>query len=242
MKNIEKQENLFGRDNILSLLKRRVADLKDGYRQNIALLGNEFIGKSSILREFIKTLSNEKVLPIYIEIKNLDFADFVNKYLGVLLFNFLKMKSEVADDNLEILLESARRFIPATVEQVKKIRINLEKGKKIEAYRDVIGLPQMIFEETGVFCVVMFDEFQNLEELAPSFVFLELGKKIMLQRSCLYLVSSSQKSRAKKILSEKLSLLFGNFDLVDVFAFDVKSSQNFIAQRLGEALVNDYKK
>jgi hypothetical protein len=235
------KENLFGRENILGLLNRRVADLKDGYRQNIALLGNQFIGKSTILQEFVRNLSDEKLLPVYLEIENIDFTAFVNKYLGALLFNLTKIKTKTEYDNFEILIEEAKRFIPATVEQVKKIRHSLEKGKNLEAYRELMGLPQKIFEESGFFCVVIFDEFQNLEEFGLSFVFTELGKKIMLARSCLYIVSSSQKSRAKKILSEKLSLLFGNFDLVDVFAFDVRVSKNFVNQKLDVSMHNDYR-
>ncbi len=242
MRTAELRESLFGRDNILGLLNRRVADLKDGYRQNIALLGNEFIGKSSILQEFTKNLKDDKVLSLYLEIENIDFPDFVNKYIGTLIFNYLKTKAKAVDENLEILLESARRFIPATVEEIKKIRLHLEKGRNLEAYRELMGLPEVFIEETGIFCLVIFDEFQNLEEFGFSFIFQELGKKIMLQRNCLYVVISSQRSRAKKILAEKLSLLFGNFDLVDIFAFDVKASQDFIASKIPNIeLNNDYR-
>lgn len=242
MNNIESKTSLFGRENIFSLLNRRIADLKDGYRQNIALLGNAFIGKTTILKEFIKNLKEEKVLPIYLELENLDFACFVNKYIGILLFNYLKIKSQSRDENLEILLENAKRFIPATVDRIKKLRLLLEKGKHLEAYKELIDLPQAIFEEAGIFCLVIFDEFQNLEEFALDFAFQELGKKIMLQKSCLYVVSSSQKPRAKKILSEKLSLLFGNFDLVDIFAFDAKTSRSFLEEKFsGLQISADYK-
>jgi len=239
--NKELKENFYGRENTLSLLSRRVADLKDGYRQNIALLGNEFIGKSAILKEFIRDLGDDKVLPIYLEIENIDFCAFVNKYIGTFLFNFLKTRSLSADENQEVLIESARRFIPETVEQIKKIRQTLERNRNLDVYRDLIDLPQKLFEESGIFCVVIFDEFQNFDDFGFPFIFLELGKKIMLQRSCLYIVSSSKRSRAKKILSEKLSLLFGNFDLIDIFAFDVRVSQNFINQKLGGLISDDYK-
>ncbi|MDP2938878.1 MAG: ATP-binding protein [Candidatus Omnitrophota bacterium] len=225
-------KKIFGRENILSLLNRRVLDLKDGYRQNIAILGNAFIGKSAILQEFVVNLSSKAICPIYIEIDKIDFSCFVKKYIDGLLFNFLSMKSLAQGDSQEILLEISKRFIPATVEQIKKINLYFEKGKRFEAYRELISLPEIFFSETGIYCVVILDEFQNLESLGFPFVFQELGKKIMLQRSCLYIVSSSQLSLAKKIISEKLSLLFGNFDLVDIPPFDVKTSQEFISWKL----------
>ncbi|OGX05422.1 MAG: hypothetical protein A2Z88_05880 [Omnitrophica WOR_2 bacterium GWA2_47_8] len=55
----------------------------------------------------------------------------------------------------------------------------------------------------------------------------------MTQKRALYIVTSSYPEIAKRIFSEKLSLLFGNFEMVPVETFDVKTSQEFIRHKLG---------
>ena len=42
-------DRFFGREEVLDLFNKRVAALKDGYRQNIALTGQSLSGKSSII-------------------------------------------------------------------------------------------------------------------------------------------------------------------------------------------------
>ena len=61
MSYIDLENSFFGRAKILNLLKRRVIDLKEGYRQNIAILGNQFVGKTSLLHHFIANLDEKDV-------------------------------------------------------------------------------------------------------------------------------------------------------------------------------------
>ena len=55
----------------------------------------------------------------------------------------------------------------------------------------------------------------------------------MTQRKSLYIVTSSLPETAHHILSEKLSLLFGNFEVVRVDPFDLRASQQFVEEHLG---------
>src|SRR5207247_842332 len=64
-------------------------------------------------------------------------------------------------------------------------------------------------------------------------VFQELSNKIITQRRCLYIIASSYPEVAHKILSEKLTLLFGNFEIIPVSHFDGVTSQEFIEQSMG---------
>ena len=61
---IVEQEQFYGRKETLELLKRRVLDLKEGYRQNIAFLGDRHIGKSSLLMKFIADMDEENIIQI----------------------------------------------------------------------------------------------------------------------------------------------------------------------------------
>lgn len=226
------ENTFFGKSPILNLLKRRVLDLKEGYRQNVALLGGRFVGKSLLLRTFIGELDAEDMIVIYLDLDNKDFNYFFSRFVGSLLYNFSRTQKLPLFDDLPLLLENAKALIPQTVEEIKRIQGQLSEDRCKEAYCALISLPELFSSETGKFCVVILDEFQNLEELGMADVFQELGKKIMTQKRSIYIVSSSAAGFAKKILSEKLSLLFGNFEIIEMEPLDLSHSANFIDHRL----------
>ena len=54
----------------------------------------------------------------------------------------------------------------------------------------------------------------------------------------MYIILSSLKFKTKNILSKQLSLLFGNFQLINVEPFDIKASANYLEHRLGQERLN----
>ena len=54
----------------------------------------------------------------------------------------------------------------------------------------------------------------------------------MVQKDTMYLLASSSFSASRKILAEKLSLLFGNFERVYLEPFDFETSFQFIQRKL----------
>jgi len=232
MSDTDLEKNFFGRTDVLDLLKKRVIDLKEGCRQNVALLGNQYVGKSSVLHNFLSNLDEGEVIAIYLDLENKDFSYFFSKFTGSLLYNFSKDRQLPLHDDLNLLLESVKDFIPQTVQVIKKIQKDFAHGKLSASFLGLLTLPEIFTNETGKFCILILDEFQNLEEFGVPNVFQSLGKKIMTQKRCFYIVSSSFKGAAKKILSEKLSLLFGNFETIDVDTFDIQTSQRFVEHNL----------
>jgi len=228
----ESEKKFFGRTNTLELLKRRVTDLKEGYRQNIALLGNEFVGKSSVLQHFVYNLDDNDVTVIYLDLENKDFNYFFSKFAGSLLYNFSKNNGLPLHEDLNFLLETTKECIPHTVQVIKKIQADFTSGKLNASFQGLLTLPEIFTNETGKYCVLILDEFQNLEQYLLPNVFRYLGKKIMTQKKCFYILSSSYPEAASKILSEKLSLLFGNFEIVYLEPFDLSASHEFIGNNL----------
>ncbi len=100
--------NFFDRRSIIDLLKRRVIDLKEGYRQNLAFLGNRYIGKTSILNKFINDLDDEVIVPIYVDMDQKDIYYLFSKFVGSMLYNFSKFKKLILQDDIDLLMESTR--------------------------------------------------------------------------------------------------------------------------------------
>ena len=222
----------FGRKDTLALLKKRVLDLKEGYRQNIAFLGKKYVGKTTILKKFLSDLDDRDIVEIYLDLENKDLDYLYYRFVTSILFSFSRSKGLPLCEDINLLLQSTQSCLPQTTKAIKKIQYHLSVNKKMEAYREILSLSQIFAKESNKYCILMLDEFQALEDFSLSEVFQELGKKIMTQKRCLYVMTSSQPQMAKKILSEKLSLLFGDFEKISVGPFDTKTSQEFIRYQM----------
>jgi DNA-binding Lrp family transcriptional regulator len=93
-------------------------------------------------------------------------------------------------------------------------------------------LPEVFTQETGKSVVLILDEFGHLENFNIPEVFAQLGKQIMTQKNCLYIVASSSPQETQTILSEKLSLLFGNFETILLESFNFSEAQGLIDHNL----------
>lgn len=233
----------FGRKAVLDLLSRRMKDLKEGYRQNLALLGSRYIGKSTILQKFITDLDDPETVTIYLNLENRDFDYFLSKIIKSILYNYARSKGLPLQDDSKVLMEITRPFIPLTVDSIEKILLSVKAKKYTDAYKDLIALPELFNNETQKRCVVVLDEFHALEDFPVDEVFQQMSNTIMTQRRCLYIIASSYPELAHRILAEKLTLLFGNFEIVSVGSFDGVTSQEFIEKfmdpmRVGSHLRN----
>lgn len=232
------QQNFFGRTAILELLKKRVLDLKEGYRQNVALFGNRYIGKTAILRQFLANL-DEEITVVYVDVENKDFRFFLDQFVGSLLCNYSRSRKLPPHEDVALLLESVQEGIPHTVSVIRKIYKDYHAKKLSTSFHGLLALPEIFTNETGRVCVLVLDEFHRLEEVTVPNAFAHLGKKIMTQKKCLYVVTSSHPQQAKKVLLEKLSLLFGNFEMISVDPLDPQTSRQFIEETLQGIIIKE---
>jgi len=232
-------EKFCGRKNTLDLLRRRVLDLQEGYRQNVALLGYPYLGKTAILQKFLAEIDEQRVVTVTLDLENQDFCYFYYKLTASLLYRYAKLKGLPLNEDLPLLVEAVREHLPQTIKAVKRIQLYISQNKRTDAYREIISLPQIFAQETNMFCVLVLDEFQELENLSVPDVFKILGAKIITQKRCLYVIASSVPAAAEAILSEKMSLLFGNFEKITVEPLDHKTSREFIARQLEGLRISD---
>ncbi len=100
---IDFDHNFYGRRSVLEILKKRVLGLKEGYRQNVALLGVRHIGKTSLLQRMMMDLEEPDVFFIYLDLENRDFNYFAGQFTKSLLYNFLKKENLPLQEDLKCL-------------------------------------------------------------------------------------------------------------------------------------------
>jgi len=224
----------FDRENYLNLLRKRIVDLKDGYRQNVALLGDELVGKTSIILHILKTFYDPYIILVYVELRFETILTFAHRFIGVLLYNFLSNNCHQLKEDLDYLLCKAESYIPRTCEKARKVLMHLKNGRRNNMLTEIFSLTDLIYQETGKRCVVILDEFHNLENFKIKGLYAEWQKLLILQKNTLYILVSSMKHRARLILAKDLALLFGNFEVVGVEPFDIKTSDMYISLKSKE--------
>ena len=226
--------DFFDRNVYLDILEKRTKAAKAGYRQNIAIIGDKDIGKTSVILHFLNQFNDPMILPLYLELgPELSWEQFVRKFIGSLLYNFLENSNVARNEDLDFLISKASRFIPKTIEAIKLTLSLLKKRKSVQnLFIQLLSLCDILNLETGKFCVIIFDEFHYLGTLGIKQIYKQFAKMLMIQKKVLYIILSSAKFKAKKILSSHLALLFGNFEIIEMQSFDLKTTEEFLSKRL----------
>ncbi len=222
------------RKNYSEIIEKRILSLKEGYRQNIAIIGDELVGKTSIIFKMLNKFCDSRILMIYIEAQPESLSSFSKRFIGVLLYNFLANSHISLKENLDFLIEKSSKYIPKTIEKIKLILNSLEKRKSNNIFTELLCLCETINQETGKFCVVIFDEFHHLENTGIKDLYVQWPKLLISQKNTMYIVISSRKFKAQEILAKNLSLLFGNFETLAIEPFSAKDSESYLEQKLNK--------
>lgn len=225
--------NRRSRHDILTGLIKRVSDFKEGYRHNVAILGEELSGKTTLLKSLLKEINDEKIIPVYVEIPAFEFVLFVKRCLNSLLYQYLKRSQLLsARETLEMLVKRAKEPLPQTTALIEHLLSHIEREKPEVLFRDLFGTIESFAAEAGMRCIIFFDEFHHLKGFGPKSIWQELGKKIMLQKDTLFIFASSSKNEAREILANELSLLFGNFETLELEMLKSEECSVLISERL----------
>jgi len=226
-------KDFFGRTEQLNVLKERIKSFSSGFRQNIAILGRPLIGKTFLVHNFLSCLTAEQIIPVYVEAQDEPFDFFAQRFMGSLLYQFLKNKDvNSKKDDLKTLIKNSRKLLPKTINEIEKLEDFLNKKDFDAAYDILLNLPRLVEVDSGSKCAVILEEFDRLAGYRLKQPFLILGRKIMEQRNTFYLLVSSSIKQSRQILSEDLQLLFGNFEVLELKEFDFATSKNFLLSKL----------
>ncbi|MCX5702285.1 MAG: hypothetical protein NTW64_04855, partial [Candidatus Omnitrophica bacterium] len=83
------KDKFFDRLNYLEILEKRIRGLRDGYRQNLAIIGDELVGKTSIISKFLNKFCDNRIITLYLEVRPESAQSFARRFIAVLLYNFL---------------------------------------------------------------------------------------------------------------------------------------------------------
>ena len=226
------KDKFFDRKNYIQILEKRVSSLKEGYRQNIAIIGDENVGKTSIITKFLANFYDPRIITVFLEARPEALEGFARRFIGALLYNFLLNSGLSLKEDLDYLVAKSSRFIPQTTIRINFILNELSRRKKINIITELFNLPELINQETGKFTVLFLDEFHNLEGIGVKNLYREWSKLLILQKNTLYCLASSRMFKTRVILSKQLSLLFGNFEIITIEPFDIHTSSRYLDQHL----------
>jgi hypothetical protein len=221
----------FVREQIRSCVLKRIEAFEKGYRQNVGLIGPKGRGKTSALRSiFLLLCAKPDVLPVYVDARTMDYDHFVERWIGSLLTGFFLTQSIKPPATFQSLLTTAEPLLPKTVEKIRQLKNAIRKGKIASSVRELFSLTGILSGETGKKIVLMIDEFDRMETLPVPDPFALFGKEIMVEKDTLFIVTSSSPMRVQEIFREKLSLLFGNFEVVDLKPLGFHETVEYLRQ------------
>ncbi|MFZ5801753.1 MAG: hypothetical protein ACOY3K_01390 [Candidatus Omnitrophota bacterium] len=224
---------IWDRDAIRLQVLNRVQSIRKGYRQNIAILGPEGVGKTSLLAGLARDCG--PVPDIHVVFLHLDFLSlehFADLWIRALIPNLgmgadkFEKQESLPEMHLPLLQPSVR-----TMERLHLIRKMLRKGERPAAVlQEILALPNCLAEDCGKKFVLVLDEFDLLENLPVGDPFSVFGKAITTSKNVLYVLSSSRTERAAQILGEKLSLLFGQFEILELRPLNFAETIRYLRQ------------
>ncbi|MFT7637349.1 MAG: hypothetical protein ACI9Y8_001123 [Candidatus Omnitrophota bacterium] len=226
--------SFFGREDALRSISKRVESFEQGYRQNIAILGYPLIGKTSLIQQYLDLNPSEIIQPIYIDLKPQTIDSFIEQFIRILLFRHLSQEHYAGpNEGVAILIERARNILPSTCKTAEGVLKLLEKKNHEAAFKLVFDITTQYHLESGKKCLVILDEFQQFEYFSIKQIYKIFGKQIMVQKNTMYIVLSSQPDVCKQILTTKLSLLFGNFECIELNSLQCNTVHRFVERKMG---------
>lgn len=187
--------------NRISELKELKDDVNNGL--NILLYAPRRFGKTSLLKKLQDELRGDEDIKViffdWMSISNID--EFLDKY-----FNSIATALETSSDKVIKLFKDMLQIRPNITMKMSNssdITYGVSFGKKEleSSFEDIINLPFQYAQKTGKKIVVIFDEFQEVEQF-------EIEKKLRTliqahRNSVAYIFSGSKKSILSAMFNDK---------------------------------------
>ena len=186
----------------IKIIDKRINSFKDGYRQNLALLGDDKEQIFYILNKYVRDKDrSDELIRIYVNASYIGDKEFFKNAAYSILSEYLNKNSSL--DNLISLVTD---ILPSTVNFIKK---NLRDTGPL-TFLHTLELVNKFITETSKRCVFVIDGFTNLKKFFKNY-HQDFSQFIIFQKKCMVIVTSDQIDKAQRILSSELNFLFGYY-------------------------------
>lgn len=217
------------RDQIESRLVKRVDDFERGYRQNVALLARPGLGRTRFMTRLMGWAQpRASLLSVFISLEDVSSSHLTAYWIRSLLSSALALP----EAELDFLLDAADQSLPKTAKACRHVLKLQKQGNTHLAVRELFGLAGQLAEERACKVVLILDELLGLEKFLIPDIYSVFGNRMMMEKEVLFIVTSSDPHRARKIFSEKLALLFSNFEILDLQPFGFHEMNLFLNTRV----------
>ncbi len=164
-----KKEALVRREYYLDLLDKNTNSFKKGITKNIALLGSRKSGKTSIVKEHLKSVKD--VVPVYIDLEKISLnpENFSVEFIGNIIFHFLKKPLNQYKKILLLghLLNTENELSKNAFSLIKIIENELLKIKPDQKLlvESAFGFAEACGKDTNKKFLIVLDNFENLLDL-----------------------------------------------------------------------------
>ncbi|MBL8911625.1 MAG: ATP-binding protein [Archangium sp.] len=240
----------FDRTVELKRLAGVITALRQGTPRWLAILGVRRVGKTSLVLELVRRDRHRDVRFVVLDCMEDD-------PLGFGIFHHLALRTVDAFFARELgtsVASLARRpdEYRATLPESKLFR-SLDRGLRADllsladAPKDVklaelaLGLPERLAVATRTWCVVAWDEFQELSKLPPSRGgVLSLARAIWQRhKRTTYVIAGSERGLLRQLVTSERSPFFQHFDLMELGTMKPEDATALLRQAGGRARLSD---
>lgn len=192
--------------NKLQILDKRLNAFPQGYRQNIAILGEDSDEISYLLDNYFSANKIKEVIHIRTSVAHIDRRSFFKSILFSLLSEYLNK-----EDSLDNLINYSQSMLASTLDFAKDVI----KRNNPPSFLEALELINKFINETSKKCVFVIENFLRLKDIFPTF-HQDFSKFIILQNNCMVILSEVDTKESEKTLYSELNFLFGNFEKIAI--------------------------
>jgi hypothetical protein len=192
--------------NKLQILDKRLNAFAQGYRQNIAILGEDSDEITCLLDKYFALNKIKEIIYIRTSVAHIDRRGFFKSLLFSLLSEYLNK-----EDSLDNLINYSQEMFPLTLNFAKDII----KRSNPPSFLESLELINKFINETSKRCVFIIENFLKLKTVFPNF-HQDFSKFIILQSNCMVILSDIDTKESEKTLYSELNFLFGNFEKIAI--------------------------
>jgi len=244
----EQQELFTNRQMELAELAHYRDTLLHGQPEHVALFGPRRIGKTLLLKEFLRQTLEQKiaVAPAYMDFTFLCSSpeQFAAGYVGHICYWLVTQGGETPEPYLtptelpNQLLLAGERDLYDTIRPIMRLleRVQVDRQALL---RQAFRFPQTVREQRGIPLLLIFDEFQEIRTLenfpGARNVLALFRASLQSQEGLLYLLAGSAATVLTRILSDPAAPLFAQFAKLSLGSFSREETTRLVTKLLPEA-------